>query len=126
MKIYLKIGERVVVMTDNINSPNHYNSGDIETIDYIQDKLTAEQFEGYLAGNVMKYVSRYRHKNGIEDLKKARWHRVRLIEGAREEKTVVGMCAERGVSFFTSVAARVCAECKEDGGQHINQQQARK
>jgi len=113
MKIYLKIGERVVVMTDNINSPNHYNSGDIETIDYIQDKLTAEQFEGYLAGNVMKYVSRYRHKNGIEDLKKARWHIDRLIDGAREEKTVVRMCAYCGVTFFTSVGAKVCAECKE-------------
>jgi hypothetical protein len=34
--------------------------------------MTPEQFEGYLLGNVIKYISRYRHKNGIEDLRKAK------------------------------------------------------
>lgn len=41
---------------------DHY-SGDIETIDFIKDKLTEEQFEGYLIGNVIKYLSRYNSKN---------------------------------------------------------------
>ena len=58
-------------MKDNIHSPSHYTNGNIEVIDYIKDKLTVEQLEGYCIGNVMKYVSRYRHKGGIDDLKKA-------------------------------------------------------
>ncbi|BBW98865.1 DUF3310 domain-containing protein [Geobacillus subterraneus] len=52
----------------------------METIDYIQAKLSNEQFEGYLAGNVMKYISRYRYKNGLEDLQKAQWYLSRLID----------------------------------------------
>jgi|SRR5699024_1958840 len=103
-------------MSDAINSPNHYNSGDIETIDYIQDKLTVEQFEGYLVGNIMKYVSRYRHKNGMEDLKKARWHLDRLIGNKPEGKAVRKPCAYCGVTFITSDGAKVCAECKDKEG----------
>jgi hypothetical protein len=64
---------------DKIN-PNHYKFGGIETIDYISSKMTAEQFEGYLQGNIIKYISRYNHKNGIEDLHKAEWYLCRLIE----------------------------------------------
>ncbi|MCO5253606.1 MAG: DUF3310 domain-containing protein [Bacteroidetes bacterium] len=56
---------------DNINKPEHYTSGNIEVIEYIKDKLTAAQFEGYCIGNVLKYISRYRLKGGAEDLKKA-------------------------------------------------------
>jgi len=56
---------------DAVNSPKHYTTGEIEVIDYIKDKLTPEQFEGYCMGNVIKYVSRYQHKGGAEDLKKA-------------------------------------------------------
>ena len=66
-------------MADKINSPAHYTNGDIEVIDYIQDKLTKEQFEGYCIGNIIKYVSRYRHKNGVEDLEKSRWYLNRLL-----------------------------------------------
>jgi hypothetical protein len=60
--------------------PSHYRTGGIETIDYMRLKLTKEQYEGYLVGNVHKYISRYRHKNGIEDLKKAQYHLTKLIE----------------------------------------------
>lgn len=63
---------------DPIN-PSHYTSGKIETIDYIEDKLSTDSFEGYCAGNVLKYMSRYRNKNGLEDLKKAKWYLNRLI-----------------------------------------------
>lgn len=66
-------------MNDNINRPSHYNTGDIEVIDYIKDKLTPEQYEGFLVGNVLKYISRYRHKGGVEDLKKAQWYLRRAV-----------------------------------------------
>lgn len=64
---------------DNVNHPNHY-LGNVEVIDYIEDKLTTEQFEGYLVGNVIKYLSRYQKKNGLEDLQKGRWYLNKLIE----------------------------------------------
>lgn len=67
-------------MNDNINHPSHYTQGGIETVDYIKAKLTKEQFEGYCIGNVIKYISRYRHKNGVEDLKKARWYLEKAIK----------------------------------------------
>ena len=53
---------------DNIN-PNHYKQGNIEVIDFILDQQL-----NYLEGNVIKYVSRYKYKNGLEDLKKAQWY----------------------------------------------------
>ncbi len=62
-------------MADNVNSPDHYTKGDIEVIDYILD----QKFD-YLEGNVIKYVSRYRNKGGIEDLRKAKWYLVKLID----------------------------------------------
>jgi hypothetical protein len=65
---------------DIINSPSHYTDGGIETIDYIEAKLTGPQFEGYLAGNVIKYISRYQRKHGKQDLEKAQWYLNRLID----------------------------------------------
>jgi len=59
---------------DNIN-PNHYKQGNIETIEYILD-----QKMNYLEGNVVKYISRYKKKNGLEDLHKAKWYLERLIK----------------------------------------------
>lgn len=58
-------------MNDPVNQPKHYITGGIETIDYIKAKLPREHFQAYCIGNVIKYVSRYSHKNGVEDLKKA-------------------------------------------------------
>ena len=55
----------------SVNHPSHYNTGEIEVIDYIADKLGKDGFEDYCIGNVIKYVSRYKHKNGKEDLEKA-------------------------------------------------------
>ena len=63
---------------DNIN-PNHYKRGDIEVIDFILD-----QNFNYLEGNIIKYVSRYKDKNGLEDLKKAQWYLNRLIQTLNE------------------------------------------
>lgn len=64
---------------DNVNQPSHYKTGGIETIDYLKAKLTKDQFDGFLLGNVLKYTSRFQHKNGIEDLKKAEWYLKKLI-----------------------------------------------
>lgn len=55
----------------NVKSPSHYTVGGIEAIDYIQAKLGPDGFRAYCLGNVIKYVSRWKDKNGEEDLQKA-------------------------------------------------------
>jgi hypothetical protein len=62
---------------DAIN-PDHYKNA-IETIDAIEASMTPEAFRGYLKGNVIKYVTRYEKKNGLEDLKKGDWYLSKLI-----------------------------------------------
>lgn len=63
---------------DNVNNPSHYTAGGIETLDYIKAKVS--DYPSYAVGNILKYVSRYEHKNGIEDLKKAQFYLNNLIE----------------------------------------------
>ena len=59
-----------------VNHPKHYNMGKIEVLDFILDKKF-----NYLAGSIVKYMSRYRWKGSpLEDLKKARFYLDRLIE----------------------------------------------
>lgn len=62
-------------MNDIVNSPNHYTQGGIEPIDYI----LANDLD-FLIGNVVKYVTRYKFKNGLEDLKKAEYYLKALID----------------------------------------------
>ena len=64
---------------DMVNSPPHYNKNKIECIDAIES-ATDNGFENYLQGNIIKYVWRYRYKNGVEDLEKAQWYLNKLIK----------------------------------------------
>ena len=57
-----------------VNNPPHYTTGGIECIDAMQAMLSREEFIGYLRGNIFKYQWRYKHKNGVEDLRKADWY----------------------------------------------------
>ena len=74
----LKLNERRKnkVVEDNTNlNPPHYQKGKIEVIDFILD-----QKMDYLTANVQKYIARWRFKDGICDLRKARWFLDKLIE----------------------------------------------
>lgn len=66
-------------MKDNVNNPSHYQMGHRETIHIIEDMLGQESFIAYCQGNIAKYVSRFQHKNGVEDLRKAEWYLKKLI-----------------------------------------------
>lgn len=72
------------MQVDPVNRPQHYNAGGIEAIEAIL-AATNEQSEGYLQGNIMKYIWRYRYKNGLEDLQKAQWYLGKLIEVYKEK-----------------------------------------
>jgi len=69
---------------DMVNHPPHYNKAGIDTIDAIK-AMTEGGFEYYLQGNIMKYLWRYRYKNGAEDLKKAQWYLNELISVVEDE-----------------------------------------
>jgi hypothetical protein len=68
---------------DNVN-PQHYKQGGVECIEAIKASMTHEEFIGYLKGNSMKYLWRYRNKNGLEDLHKMNWYNNRLIKELTE------------------------------------------
>lgn len=71
--------DRNQIPVDMVNHPPHYQ-GRFEVIDILYDKLGREGFEAYCIGNVMKYVMRYKGKNGIEDLEKSQWYLNKVIE----------------------------------------------
>ncbi len=66
---------------DNVNSPSYYNYGDIEVIDYCDQ--VCKQYPPELAPyvfNAIKYLSRATHKNGSEDIAKAKYFVQRLFD----------------------------------------------
>jgi hypothetical protein len=63
---------------DKIN-PSYYKKG-IETTDYI-----VSHNMNYVEGNIIKYVTRYKEKNGLQDLLKAEWYLNRLIKETRNQ-----------------------------------------
>ena len=72
-------------MSDNVNHPAHYTAGEVECIDAIK-AACGERYEGYLQGNAIKYLWRYRLKGRArEDLEKAAWYVGRLVEEASGE-----------------------------------------
>ena len=71
-------------MSDMVNRPGHYRQGGVECIEAIESSMSRDEFQGYLKGNIEKYVWRYRYKYGLEDLRKARWYLDRLISALEE------------------------------------------
>lgn len=69
---------------DKVNKPSHYNQGGIECIDYIAQQL-GDGLVSYCQGNVIKYLHRWRYKNGLEDLKKAQWYLNKMIEAVQND-----------------------------------------
>lgn len=75
-------------MSDNVNHPSHYTSGNIECIDAIRASMTPKGFIDYCKGNVIKYVFRWEHKGGVEDLRKAQVYLGWAIEAAENLNSV--------------------------------------
>jgi hypothetical protein len=71
---------------DEVNNPDHYKMGGVETIEFIEAKATEEELIGYLKFNVIKYLSRAKYKgHDIQDLKKAQWYLNRLVSKYGEQ-----------------------------------------
>lgn len=58
----------------------HYTDLTIEPLNVMQAWFNEDELRGFLRGNIIKYIARYRNKNGIEDLEKARDYLNKLIE----------------------------------------------
>ena len=71
-------------MADTVNHPSHYQSkSGLEVIEVIKEFADVEAF---CTGNAIKYICRWKSKNGIEDLKKAKWYIDYLINELEKEK----------------------------------------
>jgi len=64
---------------DAVSKPAHYNQGGVEAIDYIKQQLGSD-YSAYLEGNTLKYLHRWKYKNGLEDLRKAQVYLTWLIQ----------------------------------------------
>ena len=74
-------------MGNAVNHPDHYQLGNgMETIELIE-AATADLsgIEAFDIGNALKYLTRFKHKNGKQDLEKAVWYIQHLIAHMDEE-----------------------------------------
>ena len=106
------------MMNDNVNHPAHYCRAGLECIDAIEAATAnLEGVEAVCIGNAIKYLWRYKEKNGEEDLKKARWYINRAIdhiEGAEKEEgetLTEAICREAGEN--QSRVLRIIADLME-------------
>ena len=75
------------ISTDKVNHPTHYTGGKIECIDAIESAtVNLTGIEAVCTGNAIKYLWRWKQKNGAEDLHKAKWYINRLIENLGGEQ----------------------------------------
>ena len=77
--------EGMGIPKDNVNHPSHYCAGGVECIDGIRAVL-GQGFVDYCQGNAIKYLWRWRHKGGVEDLRKAQVYLGWMIKTVEGEK----------------------------------------
>lgn len=73
---------------DNVNHPSHYTQGKVECIDAIEAATVHKNgLDAVCTANIIKYIWRCENKNGIEDLKKARWYLDKMIQHNEQKGT---------------------------------------
>ena len=81
VQIVLSEGESDSTSTnDNVNHPSHYETGNFECIDVMIETQGKETVMDFCICNAFKYIYRHNNKNGIEDIKKAKWYLDKYIE----------------------------------------------
>lgn len=74
---------------NNVNHPAHYTAGGIECIDALKAAtVELNGIEAVCTANAIKYLWRWKNKNGVEDLKKAKWYINRLIKEVEHPNVV--------------------------------------
>ena len=78
--------EKMRNRNDSVHRPAHYQ-GKVECIDAIESAVEGlEGIEAVCTANVIKYVYRWKKKNGLEDLEKAMWYLVKLTRTVKEKE----------------------------------------
>ena len=73
---------------DNVNHPSHYTQGGIECIDAIKAATVGlTGIEAVCTGNAVKYMWRWKFKNGAEDIREAMWYLEKLLEEVESENS---------------------------------------
>ena len=81
--VYKNMDENI---PDMVNHPQHYTQGGIECIDALKAATVGKRgIEAVCVANVIKYLWRYEEKNGIEDVRKAKWYIERLLKEMSEK-----------------------------------------
>mgnify|MGYP001494515484 CR=1 FL=1 len=77
--------ENLIAEYNSVSKPFHYNTGNIECIDYIKQVLGNEGFIAYCQGNMIKYQHRHRYKQKpVEDMEKAEWYMNKMMQTMKE------------------------------------------
>lgn len=104
-------------MTDAVNHPSHYETNGIECFDAMVASQGVEAAKNFCACNAFKYIWRYSHKNGIEDLKKANWYINKRIELGQEKPQSQKSVSLKDVPSYTWNESKrsdifICWKCK--------------
>lgn len=67
-------------MSDSVNHPGHYQTGQFECIDVMVEVFGIEDVMNFCICNAFKYLYRTRRKNGVEDVRKAAWYLNKYLE----------------------------------------------
>lgn len=65
---------------DMVNHPSHYETGQFECIDVMQEVFGLEAVQNFCICNAFKYLYRFKRKNGLEDIQKAQWYLCKYYE----------------------------------------------
>jgi len=78
------------ITEDPVNKPSHYHKGGIDVIGVMEIYFPLEQQIGFHRGNMLKYLLRYRDKGGVQDLEKAGFYAVKLLEIEKKRSESLG------------------------------------
>lgn len=79
--------EALAKQQDVVNHPQHYTQGKVECIDAIESAVAGlKGIEAVCTGHVIRYIWRWPHKNGLQDLKKCRYYLDKLINKVESEE----------------------------------------
>ena len=93
---------------DMVNHPSHYTQGNIECIDALKEATKdLKGIEAVCTANAIKYLWRWKFKNGVEDLKKAVWYTQRLIQELEENQEIEINAPEE----WTGEESVICFNC---------------
>lgn len=75
----------ITAAADVVNHPGHYETGKFECIEVMQEALGVDAVKDFCICNAFKYLYRHKRKNGLEDIKKAKWYIDKYLELSKED-----------------------------------------